>query len=119
MTRRTTARRAFDVAFVEAMTVMLRRMGALPHDGGMYALRMDTRLGELQLSVYDGWLATHFTDPERAEAEINPCGLLGTRLNPHSGKWNFHFGPEDRVEDAVALVEAALCTITVVLLPPS
>lgn len=120
MTRRTTARRAFDVAFVTAMTAMLHRLGARPNPLGWYAVRMHTMAGELELSVHDGWLAARFVDLDRAKALLNPRGQLGDgRLNPFSGKWNFHFGPEDRVEDAVALVEAELCAVTAVVLPPS
>lgn len=115
MTRRTAARRAFDVAFVEATTAMLHRLGARPNPSGWYALRLDTLAGELEFTVHDGWLAARFTDLDRAKALLNPRGY---RLNQFSGKWNFHFGPEDRVEDAVALVEAELRTVITVA-PPS
>jgi hypothetical protein len=120
VTRPTAVRSEFDVAFVEVMTAMLHRMGARPNPASWYALRLHTLAGELELSVYDGWLATRFIDPDRANALLNPRGQLGgCRLNPYSGKWNFHFGPEDRVEDGVALVEAELRTITNVAQPSS
>lgn len=120
MNRRTVARSAFHTSFVEAMNAMLQRMGARPNRSGWYVLRLDTIVGELQLNVYDGWLATRFTDLDRANALLNPHGQPGgCRLNPFTGKYNFHFGPGDRVEDAVALVEAELRTLTTGVLPPS
>lgn len=119
MTRRSGARSAFDVAFCEAMTEMLHRLGARPNSSGWYALLLDTIAGELEINVYDGWLATRFADVDRANALLNPRGHLGDgRLNPFSGKYNFHFGPEDGVEDAVALVEAELRAV-VGARPPS
>lgn len=120
MTRRTVARRGFDAAFVEAMTAMLHRMGAGPNHSGWYALRLRTLAGDLEISVLDGWVATRFADPDLARALLNPSGQFGgCRLNPYSGKWNFHFGAEDRVEDAAALVEAELRNVTIGVLPPS
>lgn len=112
MTRRAAARRAFDAAFIRAADEMLRRLGAEPTPHGWPGLRLQTRAGELLLHVYGGWLATRFDDVPRAVALLNPRLDWAERLNPLSGKWNFHFGPEDRVEDAVALVEAELRTIT-------
>ena len=82
--------------FVEAMTAMLHRLGAKPNSPGWYALRLRTVVGDLDISVFDDWVATRFADPEAAKALLNPRGELGScRLNPFSGKWNFHFGPGD------------------------
>jgi len=109
VTRRTAARSAFNTAFVDAMTAMLHRMGARPNPSGWYALCLRTLAGDLEISVLDGWVAARFAEPELAKALLMLRGELGScRLNPYSGKWNFHFGPEDRVEDAVDLVEAEL-----------
>jgi len=47
--------------------------------------------------VYEGWLAARFADLDLANALLNPRGKLGGgRLNPFSGKWNFHFGRTGR-----------------------
>jgi hypothetical protein len=54
-------------------------------------LELTTHAGTLSVIPYDGWIACRFHDVKAAVALLgyNPaCG----RLNPFSGKWNFHFG---------------------------
>lgn len=109
MTPQDATRNALNAAFVEAMTAMLHRVGATPNPTGWYALRLHTLAGRLEISVLDGWVAARFIEPDRAKALLSTDGDLGSsRLNPFSGKWNFHFGRWDRIEDAVELVEAEL-----------
>lgn len=50
-----------------------------------YSRVIHTKLGPLSVTPYADWIACRFHDVERAVA-----GLGGDRLNPHSGKWNWH-----------------------------
>jgi hypothetical protein len=62
-----------------------------------------TRFGPLHVSVHDshdgslGWVACKFMYPQLADGNVG-----GQSLNPYSGKWNFHFGRETTVDEAVA-----------------
>lgn len=55
-----------------------------------YAFEIETKAGTLFVSPYEDWIACRFENVEEAKR------LLGhsTRLNPYSGKWNFHYGHE-------------------------
>lgn len=63
-----------------------------------------TEVGKLSVTVYDDWLACRFDEPKRAKelSLIGPGARLNqSRLNPFSGKWNFHYHPEMRLEDVL------------------
>src|SRR5262249_33990260 len=47
---------------------------------------LDTNLGFLTVTPFGKWIACRWDEPERAKTFINTG-----RLNPYSGKWNFHF----------------------------
>lgn len=69
-----------------AVTNMLRDLGAVATPGEWHAWRLDTRAGRLDVTPHPTWVACRFVDVAAAKA------ILGTdpRLNPHSGKWNWH-----------------------------
>ncbi|WOB06512.1 hypothetical protein [Piscinibacter gummiphilus] len=84
---------------------MLGRLGAKESKLTWYELQLDTRIGPLLLNPLDGWLAARFDDIQRAAALLNPGGNWTSRLNPHSGKWNFHFDDTVTPEIAVEFIE--------------
>ena len=55
-----------------------------------YAFEIETKAGTLFVSPYEDWIACRFENVEEAKR------LLGNsaRLNPYSGKWNFHYSDE-------------------------
>ncbi len=54
-------------------------------------MELTTRAGTLSVTPYAGWVACRFHDVKAAAALLGSHPATG-RLNPHSGKWNFHFG---------------------------
>lgn len=83
--------------FNKAVTGYLISKGATP--GEFYALRIETTLGLLHVSPHDDWIATRFDDVDRAKSVLG-SGRDG-RLNPYSGKWNFHFADGTPVAEAL------------------
>jgi hypothetical protein len=54
-------------------------------------LELATLAGMLSIIPYDGWFACRFQDVKAAVSLLGYDPACG-RLNPYSGKWNFHFG---------------------------
>lgn len=51
-----------------------------------------TTCGVLHISPYDTWIACCFDDVAAAKQHFPPVfGLGHDRLNPYSGKWNWHY----------------------------
>ena len=73
--------------FVPRCTAMLQELGATGTDDFSYPWSLVTRAGELRLAVHEDWLACRFSDVGRAKAALDS----DARLNPFSGKWNWHF----------------------------
>lgn len=90
----TSKRSAFD--FKSEVETMLRELGAVDGDR-WYILRLETAAGPLDLCPQDNWLACRFVDVDRGKLLLRK----DPRLNPFSGKWNFH--PD--VADAEAVAE--------------
>ena len=91
--------------FKAACESMLRELGAVDADQ-WWLLRIETAAGALDLCPQDNWLACRFVDVTRAKE------VLGSdpRLNPFSGKWNFH--PERADAAAVGAIRfEILCTL--------
>jgi hypothetical protein len=72
--------------FNAALTDYIISKGAVP--GRFYDYEIDTPAGLLYISVNDTWIATRFDDVEAGKAFTS---TIGSRCNPYSGKWNFHF----------------------------
>lgn len=89
--------------FIKEVTDLLLRLGAHKAVVTTYDYEIDTQAGVLALAVYDNWLATRFEDVAAAKK------LLGTAVNPHSGKWNFHY--RDATAADVAVLEAHLASV--------
>jgi hypothetical protein len=87
--------------FKRQVTEMLLRLGATPTKLGLHDVELETKVGPLDLTAYDGWLAARFVDVPRARALLNPAAAWTSRLNPVSGKWNFHF--DDSVTPEIAV----------------
>ena len=75
--------RRFD--FESACLAMLQSLGAT-QGNACYPWQLHTVAGVLRLRVMEDWLACRFDDVERAKSVVGPG-----RLNPYSGKWNWHF----------------------------
>ena len=60
-------------------------------EDGIYPWSLETKAGNLKLSIMDDWLACVFVD------EVKAQGILkgDRRLNIHSGKWNWMGGESD------------------------
>jgi hypothetical protein len=52
--------------------------------------QLNTNIGILSINIQDGWIACRFEDVGKAKG-----ANLGDRLNPFSGKWNWHEGPDE------------------------
>jgi hypothetical protein len=93
--------------FRRDVEALLRGLGAVD-SGEWYRLRIDTMVGPLMLHpMDDGWLAARFTEVERAVTMMNPRRDWTHRLNPISGKWNFHpdLGSAKAVVEELLLIE--------------
>ncbi len=55
-----------------------------------YSRVLHTKLGPLSVTPYADWIACRFHDVERAAKHFGVTRLGCDRLNPHSGKWNWH-----------------------------
>jgi len=87
-----------------AAMIALVRDHIFAHDGDesrFYDWTLPTDLGPLLVSVHSGSpdIFCRFDDTARAKARL---GARYGRLNPYSGKWNFHFPEEWTVEDMFA-----------------
>lgn len=69
------------------------------HDS-FYRFQIETKAGRLYITPYENWIAACFADVERAKQLLGSS--LHGRLNPSTGKWNFHFADE-ALEGNVAL----------------
>ena len=66
----------------------LTRLGFQPLADSDGAFVLDTPLGTLRATPYDDWIACRFEDVARAKQHL--AHGHADRLNPHSGKWNWH-----------------------------
>ena len=73
-----------------ALSAWLRERGAMPDPTWGYALAIQTKLGLLSVTPYEGWIACRFHDVTRAAAHFGVTSITQQRLNPVSGKWNWH-----------------------------
>lgn len=76
--------------FQRTVADYLTSKGATPSE--FYALQIETKAGTLRVTPYEDWIATRFDDPAQAKSVL---GEEVRWLNPHSGKWNFHFHDDD------------------------
>ena len=67
----------------------------------VFRLSLLTTAGRLQITIYDIWLACRFDD---VDAAVNVLPY-DDQLNPHSGKWNFHFRVGLPVTECLAIFE--------------
>ena len=89
MTKRTTKKLlAARVAFKQRVTEFLKAVGAAENDG-LYEWRLNTPVGELDISLWDNAIMCRFADVERATEFTRQ--FTSQSCNPFSGKWNWHF----------------------------
>jgi hypothetical protein len=67
---------------------------------------LPTSLGPMYVHVIDDWIACRFEDVTRARAVL-PHGWT-SRLNPHSGKWNWGCGERSTADDLFPRWKAAV-----------
>ncbi|WP_274643955.1 hypothetical protein [Pseudomonas serbica] len=73
-----------------AALIILRNAGAQLHKTGFYMYSVETTLGALSISVRDDSLMCRFEDVDRAKGYFGDYSY--SRLNPHTGKWNWMGG---------------------------
>src|SRR4051812_17025482 len=73
-------------------------------DGGLI---IETTGGLLEVTPYGDYIYCRFHDVEKAKAVL-PHHEWDSRLNPHSGKWNFHFGTAASPFYCLSVFEAEL-----------
>lgn len=66
-----------------------------------------TQAGTLEVTVFSNWIACRFQDVPHARHWLL-AHHEGGNLNPHSGKWNFHFDEDTDVVAARETFRAAL-----------
>lgn len=74
--------------FHKCASERLLRLGFKPTPDGDREFSLDTPLGPLGATPYDDWIACQFKDVAKAKQHL-PHGHAD-RLNPYSGKWNWH-----------------------------
>ena len=94
----TKKRQGFYNSFKQAVTEYLISKGAVAAD--FYEFQIETTLGLLHVTPFDNWIATRFDDVDRAKAVLGSG--RDVRLNPCSGKWNFHFADGTPEVDALS-----------------
>ena len=74
----------------ELLAPWLAKMGATPNEHGWYPIT--TKLGVLLVRPIDDWVACQFRDGalDAAKKHFGITGIQQGRLNPYSGKWNWH-----------------------------
>ena len=70
------------------LTPLLNSIGA--KDNGYGGFTVQTKLGPMNLIPFDDWVACRFDDVEKAKAHFGISNIGQGRLNPFSGKWNWH-----------------------------
>ena len=94
--------REWQAAFRSAIRGYLDTVGVREMPGGSYPLVVDTVVGELQIAIYENWVVCRFADMERTKP------ALGRRINPFTGKWNFHFSYDCEVGDCLQQFQSEL-----------
>src|SRR5262245_29140824 len=69
-----------------------------------YRVELPTLAGLLRIAVDGGNIFCRFDDEKTAAHVLAAVGINTARLNPHSGKWNWHFGRETAQEAFGAFV---------------
>jgi hypothetical protein len=90
--------------FVRLATLAVTRAGGVPVERADYRFAITTRAGLLNVRICGDYGLTvfcRFEEPERARAAGIPC-------NPHSGKWNHHYGEHYPAESAASVFAADL-----------
>jgi hypothetical protein len=91
--------------------------GAVPTKDGFYEYQLETSVGLLRLSFSEGdslaSVFARFEEPERAVAVIGRH-----RMNPYSGKWNWHWGRDDSPELALLSFQDDLDRLIAAQTPP-
>lgn len=73
------------------LAAWLARVGAVPaKPGALYAYTVVTRLGPLRIHPGDNLIACRFDDVKAAQVYFGVTRIGQDRLNPYSGKWNWH-----------------------------
>jgi len=67
------------------------RLNTLELDGFTPAYEIHTLGGRLRILLMDDWLACRFDDVEKAAKLFGITTIQQGRLNPYSGKWNWHW----------------------------
>ena len=79
---------AARAAFKQRVSDFLTKLGASESDG-LSRWKLDTPLGELDISIWDSAIMCRFTDVERGSNFTRQ--FTSQSSNPFSGKWNWHF----------------------------
>ena len=102
--------------FYDTVVRKLGELGAVLHqDLGEVGceFRLETVVGPLHLlpdktdakhGIMMGTVFGRFLDVERACDLMNPRRECPGRINPYSGKWNFHFSSDQNVDFALEVV---------------
>ena len=76
-----------QVTLAQLLNPWLSRHGPL---GEYERYTIQTKAGPLLVHVYDDWVACRFDDVARAKIHFGYMPGVNSRLNPYSGKWNWH-----------------------------
>lgn len=110
--RRTKAVKAWQETWIRQANGLFTSLGATNVDeDGFDGLTfktwtLETECGPLRVTVYEDWLACRFEDVGSAKKTL--YSGPHSRLNPYSGKWNFHFEPGDDIETCLKSVRYEL-----------
>ena len=80
--------KASQIKFEQEAKEIILELGGVETDG-LYKYSFETKVGNLNINIYDGWIAMKFDEPKKAK-EMVDC-------NPFSGKWNIHLDHESAI----------------------
>lgn len=83
----------------KVLAPMLVKIGAVKHSDSRPEYKINTILGELFIHIQDDWVHCCFENVDAAKRHFGVTGISANRrLNPYSGKWNWHHW-DVRVDD--------------------
>jgi hypothetical protein len=85
-----TVPKALKPYLAKTLAPMLLDIGARKVSESREEYKIETTIGELFISIYDNWVHCCFEDVAAARKHFGDHGFQ-CRLNPCSGKWNWHF----------------------------
>lgn len=83
-------RKSLHPYLASVLAPMLCKIGAARASDTRQEYKINTVVGMLFVAIYEDWVHCCFEDVAAAKAHFKVTGICQHRLNPCSGKWNWH-----------------------------